>query len=211
MSPRPQIDHIRRPQLLAAAAQVIAERGLANTRISDVAERAGSSPPAVVYWFGSKDELLLGAIVAEEDGFYDEARAALEPLEGGRERLERLIDLLVSDSAEPLWIELWPLALRDARAAEARVRLEERWRGLLGEIIRRGLERGEFDVADPHAAAVALGALTDGLAIQATLGDAEVSPERLGALMRDAAGRLLGCELRTNDERAAGVGVGGTA
>ena len=51
MSPRPQIDHIRRPQLLAAAAEVIAERGVGATRIADVAERAGTSPAAVLYWF----------------------------------------------------------------------------------------------------------------------------------------------------------------
>ena len=50
MSPRPQIEHIRRPQLLDAAAGVIAERGIASTRIADVAERAGTSPPAVLYW-----------------------------------------------------------------------------------------------------------------------------------------------------------------
>ena len=46
MSPRPSIDHIRRPQILAAAAEVIAERGVAATRIADVAERSGVSPPA---------------------------------------------------------------------------------------------------------------------------------------------------------------------
>ncbi|MGZ5356559.1 MAG: helix-turn-helix domain-containing protein, partial [Solirubrobacterales bacterium] len=51
MSPRPQIDHIRRPQILDAAAEVIAERGIAATRIADVAERAGTSAPAVLYWF----------------------------------------------------------------------------------------------------------------------------------------------------------------
>ena len=58
MSPRPQIDHIRKPQLLAAAAEVISERGVEATRIADVAERAGTSPAAVLYWFESRDELV---------------------------------------------------------------------------------------------------------------------------------------------------------
>jgi AcrR family transcriptional regulator len=40
---------------------VIAERGLASTRIADVAERAGTSGPAVLYWLGSKDDLLTDA------------------------------------------------------------------------------------------------------------------------------------------------------
>src|SRR5262249_50291658 len=65
VSPRPQIDHIRRPQLLRAAADVIVERGLASTRIADVAERAGTSPPAVLYWFRSKDELLAEALTVD--------------------------------------------------------------------------------------------------------------------------------------------------
>jgi AcrR family transcriptional regulator len=48
MSPRPQIEHLRRPQLLEAAAAVISERGIASTRIADVAKRAGTSSPAVL-------------------------------------------------------------------------------------------------------------------------------------------------------------------
>ena len=66
MSPRPQIDHIRRPQILGAAAEVIAERGLGSTRIVDVADRAGTSPPAILYWFDSKEELLSEALTDEE-------------------------------------------------------------------------------------------------------------------------------------------------
>ena len=74
MSPRPQIDHIRRPQLLRAAADVIVERGFASTRIADVAERAGTSPPAVLYWFRSKDELLAEALTVDEERFDVEMR-----------------------------------------------------------------------------------------------------------------------------------------
>ena len=42
MTPRPAIDHIRRPQILRAAAEVITERGLSATRIADVAAQGGS-------------------------------------------------------------------------------------------------------------------------------------------------------------------------
>jgi AcrR family transcriptional regulator len=70
LSPRPQIDHIRKPQILAAAAEVIAERGVASTRIADVAERAGTSSGTILYWFGSKDELLAEALTGDEERFY---------------------------------------------------------------------------------------------------------------------------------------------
>ena len=51
MSPRPRLDHVRRPAMLSAAAEVIRERGLEHARVSDVAERAGTSAPSVLYYF----------------------------------------------------------------------------------------------------------------------------------------------------------------
>ena len=50
---------------------MIAERGVAGTRLADVAERIGVSPPAVLYWFDSKEQLLAEALVADEDRFYN--------------------------------------------------------------------------------------------------------------------------------------------
>ncbi len=72
MSPRPSTAHVRRPAILTAAAEVISERGVQNTRISDVAERAGTSAPGVLYWFPTKDELLAEALQFSDDRFYAE-------------------------------------------------------------------------------------------------------------------------------------------
>src|SRR5215471_9906748 len=41
----------RREQMLRAALEVIQERGYADSRIADVAERAGTSPALVIYYF----------------------------------------------------------------------------------------------------------------------------------------------------------------
>ena len=48
MGTRPRLTKKRRTQMLEAAAEVIGERGLCETRIADVAERAGLSPALVV-------------------------------------------------------------------------------------------------------------------------------------------------------------------
>ena len=71
MSPRPTLGHVRRPAILAAAAEVISERGVVGTRIADVAARAGTSAPGVLYWFESKDQLLSEALVYSDDRFYE--------------------------------------------------------------------------------------------------------------------------------------------
>ncbi|MGB0097316.1 MAG: helix-turn-helix domain-containing protein [Solirubrobacteraceae bacterium] len=54
MSPRPKVDHLRKPMIVAAAAEVLYERGLFDTRIVDIAERVGTSSPTILYYFESK-------------------------------------------------------------------------------------------------------------------------------------------------------------
>src|ERR1700747_3923209 len=62
----------RREQMLRAALEVITERGYADTRISDVAERTGTSPALVIYYFKTRDQLLTEAIRYSEDSWYAE-------------------------------------------------------------------------------------------------------------------------------------------
>jgi AcrR family transcriptional regulator len=177
VSPRPTLAHVRRPAILAAAAQVISERGVIGTRISDVAERAGTSAPNVLYWFASKDELLGEALEFADDRFYAELGEDLESLPSARARLERIIDLWPADGdyETVLWMELWLHALRDAGAKETRERLDRRWRDAIADVVRDGQARGEFGPADADEFALVLAALMDGFAIQIALGDPAVT------------------------------------
>jgi AcrR family transcriptional regulator len=179
MSPRPSNAHLRRPAILAAAAEVISERGVQNTRISDVAERAGTSAPGVLYWFPTKDELLAEALTFSDDRFYDSLTEELEGLSSASERLARLVELWPSDGdgETVLWMELWVRALRDPKLAETRERLDRRWREALGEVIREGQASGEFGGDDADDLALLLGALMDGYAIQLALGDPAVTTD----------------------------------
>lgn len=196
MSPRPSIDHIRRPQILAAAAEVIVERGVAGTRIADVAERCGVSAPAVLYWFDSKEQLLAEALTADDDRFYDELAARLDAEATPGERMVALIETATASAADfSLWMELWTWALRDAGLRAARERFDARWRAAIEAIVVDGVAAGEFGDADPAQAALTIAALIDGLSAQAALGDPEVSNPRLTETVLASAERLLGAEL----------------
>jgi AcrR family transcriptional regulator len=179
MSPRPSTAHVRRPAILTAAAEVISERGVQNTRISDVAERAGTSAPGVLYWFSSKDELLAEALTFSDDRFYDTLTRELEGLGSASARLARLVELWPSDGdgETVLWMELWVRSLRDPKLAETRERLDARWREALADVIREGQSSGEFGGDDADDLALLLGALMDGYAIQLALGDPAVTTD----------------------------------
>ena len=179
MSPRPSNAHVRRPAILTAAAEVISERGVQNTRISDVAERAGTSAPGVLYWFPTKDELLAEALVFSDDRFYDSLTSELEGFGTATDRLSRLVELWPAegDGETVLWMELWVRALRDPKLAATRERLDRRWREAIADVVREGQASGEFGGDDADDLALLLGAVMDGYAIQLALGDPAVTTD----------------------------------
>jgi AcrR family transcriptional regulator len=195
VSPRPQIDHIRKPQILAAAAEVIAERGLAATRIADVAERAGTSAPAVLYWFESRDDLLAEALTFAEESFYDELESRLGERGSASEKLVELISSSGAGDDWVLWMELWTRSFRDPAMGEARQRLDDRWRERIAAIVREGQGAGEFAGPNPERVALELAALIDGLAVQVTLGDGVVTADVMRSTCVEVAERLLEAQL----------------
>ena len=74
MSPRPKITDVRREEIVRAALEVISQRGFHETRVADIAQRAGTSAPAVLYHFRSKGELVVdGGRYAEDDNYFTKA------------------------------------------------------------------------------------------------------------------------------------------
>ncbi len=197
MSPRPRLDHVRRPELLAAAASVIRERGLENARVADVAGEAGTSAPSVLYYFASKAELLKEALTSAEERFYEDLAVELEGIESARDRMLRIVGTGAGegDYDAALWMELWARALTDPELAATRAELDGRWRRTIAEVVRYGQKRGEFGAADPEEFAVLLAGLLDGLAVQIALRDREATPDRVRELALKLAERELGCEL----------------
>ena len=61
-APATENNEARRIQMLRAAAELICERGFCETRIADVAKRAGVSSALVIYYFGTRDRLLVDAL-----------------------------------------------------------------------------------------------------------------------------------------------------
>ena len=174
---------------------MITERGVAGTRLADVAERIGVSPPAVLYWFDSREQLLAEALVVDESRFYTALGPRLEELPDAGERLALLISAAASGADEfALWLELWNWSLRDADLSDARERLDDRWRAEIEKVVRAGQREGVFGALDAEEAALAIASLLDGLTVQARL-DERTSAERMVEVATSVVERLLECSL----------------
>ena len=200
----PKQNKDRHQEILDAAARVITERGLAETRVSDIAEQAGVSPGLILYYFDSKDRLLAEALTFANDQFYLRTSREIRRIPSAKEQLRRMIELSVPGLLPEfgrldewaLWIEVWVRALRDADMAKDREVLDERWRTQIADIVRAGQASGEFTVAeDADELALRLACLIDGLAIQVVLNDSKVTPERMLRTCMEVSARELGFEL----------------
>jgi AcrR family transcriptional regulator len=202
MAARPQgeaVADVRRDQMLAAAATLIAERGFADTRIADVAARVGASPALVIYYFGTKDSLLTEALRWSESSFYAATEEMLRSTPTIRARIETLVEwTLVSDAPASapsdwgLWFDLWAQAFRHPEVKKDRADLDAQWRDLITRLVRAGIEDGEVEPLDVETFAIMWGSLLDGLVVQVALEDPVVDVARARRIAVDVAFKELG-------------------
>ncbi len=187
-APATQNNEARRIQMLCAAAELVCERGFSETRISDVAKRAGVSSALVIYYFGTRDRLLVDALRYSEESGYEAAERMMAAIPSLRERLSLLIQWRcvpgpdVAGRAAPgpdnkipsawgLWFDLWAQAFRHDEVKAGRVELDARWRRMIADAVESADLDGDVDA---KMFALAFSALLDGLSIQVALEDPEV-------------------------------------
>ncbi|NTY58333.1 TetR family transcriptional regulator [Mycolicibacterium sphagni] len=177
-APATENNEARRIQMLRAAAELICERGFSETRISDVAKRAGVSSALVIYYFGTRDRLLVDALRYSEESFYEAAEQMLAEVPSLRDRLSLLIQWTCVPEAENeipgawgLWFDLWAQAFRHDEVKAGRVELDARWRRMIVDAVESAELESEVDA---RLFALEFSALLDGLSIQVALEDPEV-------------------------------------
>ncbi|HTY27917.1 MAG TPA: TetR/AcrR family transcriptional regulator [Mycobacterium sp.] len=177
-APATENNEARRVQMLRAAAELVCERGFSETRISDVAKRAGVSSALVIYYFGTRDRLLVDALRHSEESFYEAAEQMLADVPSLRDRLSLLILWTCVPEGKNeipgawgLWFDLWSQAFRHDEVKAGRVELDARWRRMIVDAV----ESADLDSdIDARMFALEFSALLDGLSIQVALEDPEV-------------------------------------
>ena len=93
-----------------------------------------------------------------------------------------------------LWMEVWVRALHDGQARALSRALDARWKQTLRAVVDEGLWEGVFTCPDPTASVARLASLMDGLAVQVSLRDPDMSAARMTELWLTAAALELGVE-----------------
>ncbi len=165
-----------REDVLAAAMNMIAESGLEKLTMAALGRAVGMSSGHLLYYFHSKDELLLqtlewseGRLGAERGRLLTRASATV------RERIDAYVDLYVADGhRDPhwtVWLEVWNRSQNaDDDARDRQAAIEGAWHRDLVALLAEGVSRGEFRPVDPDRFAARLRALLDGFSIHVAIG-----------------------------------------
>lgn len=185
--------------------QTVTERGVPDTRMADIAERAGMSSGHVFYYFDSKAHILMETLRYNEDRFHESIQSRLAELSEPRERLRRVIELSAPEGpGDPhwvLWLEVWAQSPRDTEISQNTGLQDNRFLETIAQIIREGQAEGAFDAGvDPREFSVRLSALIDGLAIQVVSGAPWMDPARMIDIVARSAARELGCSFDTGED-----------
>jgi AcrR family transcriptional regulator len=159
-----------RERVLQAAVELITEAGIDQVRVAEIARRASMSSGQVMYYFTSKEHILLETLAWRDHQDIIRTRAGLAKVTGAWRQLERFIGFyLPAGPADPswiLWMEAWARAPHNRQVSQFLEELLALWRDDLAAIVARGVQEGAF--APPAAIddfTLRFAALLDGLAI----------------------------------------------
>lgn len=141
-------------ELLDAALELFVEKGFAATRSEEVAARAGVSKGTLFLYFPSKEELFKAVVRENISGRFPEWNQAFETFEGSTADMVR--------NCLRIWWErvgtskasgIGKLIMSEARnfpdlAAFCQQELVRPCEQLIGRILQRGIDRGEFHPTD---------------------------------------------------------------
>ena len=151
---RPKRQEERRSQLVAAAQRAIAAHGPDGARLNRVAEEAGLTSGAVLYYYPDIDELMFEANRAGMERFYEGRVRMLERLDD--DPVARLLALAKSglpsgpgDTEVRLLCELGGSAGRNPLMASLLTTLYDRQVGMYQVVLEQGAARGIFTLAQP--------------------------------------------------------------
>ena len=145
----------RREMIMAAASELFAHRGLAATRISDIASAAGMSLGLIYHYFENKEQLFNVLVTQAINGLSGIYRRILEEEEGTPwDKLYRLAEIML-DSLQhkpQLYMVVLQALTSEAAPTELRqmiVESSEANARMLRQLVIEGQEAGQMVKGDP--------------------------------------------------------------
>jgi AcrR family transcriptional regulator len=176
---------VRLQQILDAARSCFLQEGYYQTRVDDIAKRAGLSKGGVYFHFPSKRDIFRELV--END--YRSSMGALREIVASPDDLPRKLRALARHFLQlfatnadhsRFMVVLGDMALRDPEMRAMLQQLHRSYIDELSNLLRQGLDQGDLRELDVESAAELLKAVLDGIEMAFALG----VPPRIDKLLR---------------------------
>jgi TetR/AcrR family transcriptional regulator, fatty acid metabolism regulator protein len=161
----------RRVDLVRAAYRLFGEKGVHRVPLEEIAVSAGLSKGLVIYYFKTKENLVLATMRWALDATAERVRQAMGKAATPHGKVLAMIDGIWSGAETNrrfylLYLDLAGHAARVQHFAQLSATFQTVVNALYSEVIAQGVAEGAFAVADPEEGAVVLRAVIDGLFLQ---------------------------------------------
>lgn len=196
MPPIPELEAIRKAQILEASLTTIAASGCANVTMAEICRAAGLSKGGLAHYYKSKRDLFLAAF---EEFFKRIFLRGKETMEQFSDPMEQLLSFQWLYNKEdpdaylgyPVLFDFMSIAVHDDEYRSIFHDWVNNWLALLKEAIQDGLASGRFTGIDPETAAKGVSAIYQGIATRWFLAPELHSTEwALDTLKRSVTGLL---------------------
>lgn len=166
----------RREQLIAATGEALLQRGVAGARLKDIAQEAGLTSAAVLYYYPDVQELFTAVFERGSLEYCERREAQVAAAGDAAERLFACVRSGVpragsTEETSRLLYELAPVVSRNAQAAAGYRAFLDRQTSLYRAVLEEGDEAGAFSLVLPAPVlARAFVALEDGYSVDVLLG-----------------------------------------
>ncbi len=145
----------RRTQLTEAAGRAIIKRGAGAVRLKDIADQAGVTPGAVLYYYADVDELLVEVHRTAGERFCDARAVALERISDARLKVLAAVRTGLptgpDDEAVRTLYEMDALVGKSTLYAALSIAFFDRQVAMYQMILESGVSQGHFTLSDDSA------------------------------------------------------------
>jgi len=161
----------KQTQLLRSTYQVLAECGLKQMTLRRVAERAGVNKGLLLYYFGTKEDLILSTMRWVLARVGHRIQAAVSQAGSAEDKVRATIDAIFVDPRANrdfylVYLDLVGTAARQRRFQELSATFRNIVDAVYAHIIEEGVREGAFRVRDVQEAASVVRAVVDGFFLQ---------------------------------------------
>ncbi len=161
----------KQAHLIRATYDVISDKGVHRVSLQQIADRARVSKGVILYYFQTKENLILQTMQWVLSRTAARIGAAIAAVPGAREQVAAMVDVIFlgPDANRRFYLTYLDLLDHAARLDEFE-RLAATFRSIVNTayatVIERGIAEGEFTVDDVAEAATTVRAIVDGVFVQ---------------------------------------------